>query len=166
MNNLLDGMFDSPMTQLDRIEEKLNWLVDNMQAKKKRKPAQKKEAPDTFNLFWKAYPRKQGKADAVKAWLSIKANDKLIHDIMIDLKHKIDADIQWQDKQYIPLPASYLRGEKWNDEINPIPVKAPTLPKNDDDLESWSIEHGYGSAPIGLTYDQFRRHLQTKLNGE
>jgi len=73
-----------------------------------------------FDLFWEAYPKKLNKADAVKAWKSVKA----------DLQTILDA-LQWQKDlpdwkkesgQFVPYPASYLRGRRWEDE-KPQPIK-------------------------------------------
>ena len=73
-----------------------------------------------FDLFWEAYPKKLNKADAVKAWKSVKA----------DLQTILDA-LQWQKDlpdwkkesgQFVPYPASYFRGRRWEDE-KPQPIK-------------------------------------------
>ena len=73
-----------------------------------------------FDLFWEAYPKKLNKADAIKAWKSVKA----------DLQTILDA-LQWQKDlpdwkkesgQFVPYPASYLRGRRWEDE-KPQPIK-------------------------------------------
>lgn len=73
-----------------------------------------------FDLFWEAYPKKLNKADAVKAWKYVKA----------DLQTILDA-LQWQKDlpdwkkesgQFVPYPASYLRGRRWEDE-KPQPIK-------------------------------------------
>lgn len=73
-----------------------------------------------FDLFWEAYPKKLNKADAIKAWKSVKA----------DLQAILDA-LQWQKDlpdwkkesgQFVPYPASYLRGRRWEDE-KPQPIK-------------------------------------------
>lgn len=75
-----------------------------------------------FDKFWEAYPKKQGKRDALKAWAKIKESD--VDKILVDIGNRLRMDVQWKDKQYIPLPATYLRGERWNDEI--VVAQAPT----------------------------------------
>jgi Helix-turn-helix domain len=69
-----------------------------------------------FDEFWAAYPRKQDKAKARKAWnarsLDLEA-DKIIEDILM----RSAKDVQWQNKEYIPLASTYINGERWNDEV-------------------------------------------------
>jgi len=69
---------------------------------------------DEFNKFWEIYPKKLNKADALKAWKSVN----------VDLQTILDA-LKWQTElpdwrkdggQFIPYPASYLRGKRWEDE--------------------------------------------------
>ena len=76
---------------------------------------------DEFAIFWQAYPRKEAKADAMKAWVS----PKIKIDLAVILKaiEAKKATGDWFETQYIPLPASWLRGERWNDEILPPSTK-------------------------------------------
>lgn len=70
---------------------------------------------DRFNEFWAAYPRKEGKKKAQTAWrhLSQTKREAAITDCA--------TRYQATEKQFIPLPTTYLHGERWNDE--PIPPK-------------------------------------------
>ena len=67
-----------------------------------------------FDQFWQAYPRKQNKPDAKKAWSqTIDARPSfsvLISAILEQSKTKT-----WVEG-YIPHPASWLRGHRWADE--------------------------------------------------
>ena len=88
---------------------------------KEPKPLSKEKPLDDFETFWKAYPRKEAKADAMKAWVS----PKIKIDLAVILKaieaRKVSGS--WFDSDYIPLPASWLRGARWNDEILPPSTK-------------------------------------------
>ena len=65
-----------------------------------------------FDAFWKAYPRRVGRAAAEKAWLKHKPNlDKCLKALEWQKK-----DRQWQDKAYIPHPATWLNRGSWDDE--------------------------------------------------
>jgi len=67
----------------------------------------------TFDDFWALYPRHDAKKDARKAWDRV---DPALHDqIVVALEWQVQRE-QWQDPHYIPLPASWLRGERWEDE--------------------------------------------------
>ena len=68
-----------------------------------------------FDEFWTAYPKKQNKPDAKKAWQqTIDARPSLsviIQAIMTQSKSK-----SWMEG-YVPLPGSWLRGHRWADEM-------------------------------------------------
>lgn len=63
-----------------------------------------------FLDFWKCYPRKDDKKKAAKSWKKLtKKNKQLAYN---DIKDRyIDTD-----KKFIPLPTTYINGERWNDE--------------------------------------------------
>lgn len=77
------------------------------------KPAASSEL---FETFWAAYPRKAAKADARKAFGKI-TQQTLEEVILPDLERRKLSD-QWKEKNgaFIPYPATYLRGERWNDQ--------------------------------------------------
>ena len=79
-----------------------------------------------FNLFWEAYPRKEGKENARKQFAKLKPNDELMR-TMLDAIGKQKESAQWKENggQFIPYPASWLNGKRWEDEIRPINI-APT----------------------------------------
>ena len=74
-------------------------------------------AKDSFTIFWEAYPKKESKKDAFKAWGQIKGlDDELVKRIISKLE-AFKSSKQWQNMQYIPYPGTWIRGERWNDEI-------------------------------------------------
>ena len=74
-----------------------------------------------FDKFWKLYPKKCGKKDAFNAFKSLDVNDDLLGVILDDIESK-KKSVQWfgsmkeDNGQFIPLPANYLRNERWADE--------------------------------------------------
>ena len=80
----------------------------------------------TFDLFWSYYPRKLARRDAEKAWAKIPPNKQL--DAVEALKKHL---IMWRqkatEKQFIPYPATWLNGARWEDEIE----LAPEMPQCD-----------------------------------
>jgi hypothetical protein len=76
------------------------------------------EAPAKFEEFWEAYPRKEAKQDAVKAW------DKLGPSAVL-LKQMLEAIAQqkgwrkWREG-YISNPATWLNGRRWEDQEPPV----------------------------------------------
>lgn len=78
---------------------------------------------DTFTQFWQAYPRRVAKKDAEKAWaVAIKlASPELIIAAVENQKQNCE---QWHKDggQFIPYPASWLRGQRWEDDCQPIVI--------------------------------------------
>lgn len=72
---------------------------------------------DGFAEFWSAYPRKVGKADAVKAWGKIKPDPETMKDIVAAIAVQSESE-QWtkHNGQFIPHPATWLNGRRWEDE--------------------------------------------------
>jgi hypothetical protein len=70
----------------------------------------------SFTKFWEVYPRKQKRKKAFTTWTKLKLY-KLVDMLIEDVHDRIKHDHQWQDKQYIPLPTSYMNGELWEDEV-------------------------------------------------
>ena len=73
---------------------------------------------DHFDAFWSAYPVKKGKLAARKAWDKLKLSDDVVKLIAENMKARMDAG-EWEDKQYIPHPATFLNGRRWEDEVTP-----------------------------------------------
>jgi len=74
-----------------------------------------------FDLFWKAYPRKVGKSNAIKAWKKVKVDI----DVILNAIEKAKTSAQWQDQngRFIPYPASWLNSGGWDDEIMEVKEK-------------------------------------------
>ena len=71
---------------------------------------------DHFEKFWEVYPRKEGKKKARESWAKQKL-DSLADTIIADVIDRAARHAQWQNKQYIPHPATYLNNQRWTDEI-------------------------------------------------
>jgi hypothetical protein len=77
------------------------------------------ESDDFFNEFWKAYPKKQAKPAAVRAWRKIKVDrESMFNKIMVAIeRHKSSTQWQKQRGQFIPMPSTWLNQERWNDDL-------------------------------------------------
>jgi ribosomal protein L37AE/L43A len=73
---------------------------------------------DEFEQFWQVYPRKCAKGDARKAWKQTAGIRPPIGELVKKV-YAARASKQWlkDEGEYIPYPASYLRGERWEDEM-------------------------------------------------
>lgn len=65
-----------------------------------------------FESFWTSYPRKVGKAAALKSWKRLSPELSVV---MKTLEWQVKQEA-WQDKQYIPHPATWLNQGRWDDE--------------------------------------------------
>ncbi|MDE5575785.1 MAG: hypothetical protein K2J11_00155 [Oscillospiraceae bacterium] len=76
-------------------------------------------ADNSFEKFWKAYPRKKAKDAALRAWKKLKPDENLLNVILAAIEQQKQSD-QWRkDKgQYIPYPATWLNGRRWEDVEN------------------------------------------------
>lgn len=97
-------------------------------------------ADDAFDRFWSIYPKKVGKKDAVKVWNQICPNPDLTNQIVHGVERWKRSE-QWtkDDGRFIPYPATFLRGERWNeyDCAEVIPSPKPTHVKNYDGDEDF-----------------------------
>jgi uncharacterized protein YdaU (DUF1376 family) len=75
------------------------------------------DSENAFALFWGEYPKKASKPQAKNAFLkAIKKAD--LGKILESVKSQKDSDNWKKDGgQYIPNPATWLNGERWNDTI-------------------------------------------------
>ena len=64
-----------------------------------------------FETFYSAYPRKVSKSNAEKAWKKQKC---VLSQVMPSLQKQMKL---WTDPQFIPHPATWLNGRRWEDEI-------------------------------------------------
>jgi hypothetical protein len=73
-----------------------------------------------FERFWKAYPRHVGKAKAEAAWTRLDVTSSLL-DAMLRALAWQTASEAWtrDDGKFIPHPATWLNGRRWEDEPAP-----------------------------------------------
>jgi hypothetical protein len=73
-----------------------------------------------FDEFWNLYPRKENKQQAKKAWMKLKP-DQALFDLMANALEYRRHTKEWlaDGGRYIPHPATWLNGRRWEDEINP-----------------------------------------------
>lgn len=69
----------------------------------------------TFERFWKAYPKKQGKKQAEQVWKESDASEH-IEDILKALSWQCLLN-QWTEDhgRYIPSPSNYIKDRRWQD---------------------------------------------------
>lgn len=73
---------------------------------------------EDFDTFWKSYPRKVAKGDARKAWNQTEKIRPSLDLILEAIENQKNTQ-QWIENGgiYIPYPATWLRQERWDDEV-------------------------------------------------
>ena len=76
------------------------------------------EQQTDFESFWNAYPKKISRQTALKAWKKLSPDNELVK-VILDSLEKQKRQPQWtkDNGQYIPYPASWLEGRRWEDEL-------------------------------------------------
>lgn len=103
INNLLKGSKSQEQRWLNSEAKVVNDVNTNKQRTNNT-------TNNDFDEFWSLYPRKDSKKKAQSAWRSLtkEKKQKAIADIKTRYKNT--------EKRFIPLPTTYLHGERWNDE--------------------------------------------------
>lgn len=88
--------------------------------KRQRKPPPviTNELRDLFDQWYAAYPRKEAKTKAFEAFVALAPNPEKVQSwiVAISAQGLIDRAKRGEGR-YIPLPATWLNGERWNDEV-------------------------------------------------
>lgn len=73
-----------------------------------------------FSAFWSAYPKKKAKDDACKWFMTNDPSPELLERILraIAAQRKTEDWIKERGK-FIPFPATWLNGRRWEDEVGP-----------------------------------------------
>lgn len=85
-------------------------------------------AEELFEQFWKAYPCKKAKEKARRAWNRLRPGEDLFRSMM----HALEMDKRspaWQKEEgrFVPYPATWLNGRRWEDERKE-PQEKPDAP--------------------------------------
>ena len=100
-------------------------------------PLEREEIEANFSNFWILYPRHVAKKDALKAWNKIDA--KLYPEILTALAAWRPVYLA-REPDKIPHAATFLNGERWEDELPKEYRQAPAKPR-DDTPKSSMPEH-------------------------
>jgi hypothetical protein len=82
----------------------------------------------TFESFWSEYPNKTAKQAAIKAWQKLKPSESLLNLMMAALKKQKP----YFKVGFIPHPATWLNGRRWEDDIQTCEQSNRKTPKPDD----------------------------------
>lgn len=87
-----------------------------------------KKNENGFDTWWSFYPRKEAKKKALASWVKIKPNKELQKTMLVAILKRKESDEWLEDSgKYIPLAATWLNGERWED----------VIPENKDEDDGW-----------------------------
>jgi uncharacterized protein YdaU (DUF1376 family) len=96
-------------------ERRFNTCSTDVQLTNNHKPiTNNQEYIDRFDIFWKQYPRKVAKPNALKSWLKIKPDDVVLKKMLDAINHQ---GLAGREMQFVPHPATWLNAKRWEDEV-------------------------------------------------
>lgn len=100
-------------------QEPINQEDEREDSTPPKPPAKKAEAD--FSVFWMAYPKKQDKQNALKAWKKLNPDAETQRKMILAIQAQ-RASPQWQKDggQFIPMPSTWLNGRRWEDQPTAI----------------------------------------------
>lgn len=112
----------NPLTRSTHCPKGVNPLTPTIGSKESTKerlpPYPPKGAVAGFESFWINYPRKEAKVAAERAWKKLSPSGPLFRSVMAALiVHKNRPDWRKEGGRFIPLPASWLNGRRWEDKL-------------------------------------------------
>jgi len=93
-----------------------------------------------FSTWWESYPRKIDKPNCQRLWMGLSTLDRVAAFEGLELWCK---STEWQDKKFIPHPATFLRRRQWEDK----PMEATHGGRNGNHRASAAV------APVAGKYE-------------
>ena len=132
-------------TYVQRTENENDNSIKDLDIKSKKEGTGEKKGKEEisgFSLFWAAYPKKKSKGEAEKAFIKIKPDNVLLDKILKAIEaQKKSPDWIKDSGQFIPYPATWLNGKRWEDETT-IPPEIQK-PAKQVELEKFREQHKY-----------------------
>lgn len=101
-------------------ESAIEKASENVIEKEIEKDSRQIEKDEAFSIFWKAYPRKDSKVPAQKAFAKLAPSADLLGRIMESLERFKRCD-QWtrEGGKFVPFASTWLNQRRWEDETTP-----------------------------------------------
>lgn len=95
-----------------------------------------------FETFWKAYPKHVNKKGAEKAFVKLNPDDGLLETMLAAVeRQKQTAQWREQNGQFIPYPATWLNGRRWEDELPAGKTGIKAVSAQDYEQREYEDEH-------------------------
>lgn len=113
----------------------------------------------SFAKFYDLYPKKRGRNEAYKSWYKLRPDEALTETICAHVAAMRKTwDWSKDGGQYVPLPATYLNGSRWTDEIPEAPARNGNGRKPDSQAMQFAKGSTEETAPAE-TDEQFRQRM-------
>lgn len=111
------GKTTGPVGQPDTIHKEPSF-IHKEDTHRARRPKDLVELLEGFTVFYAAYPKKKARPKAYEAWQRLNPDAALRAQILaaVALQRRTD-DWRKEGGKYIPYPASYLNGRRWEDDV-------------------------------------------------
>lgn len=97
---------------------------------------------ESFQRFWDAYPKKAGKKKCLEKWKSRRLVNQ-VERLLNDIRTRSASDRKWLEG-FIPNPLTYLNGDRWDDEIEPVNLgRDKGVALTQDDREAMRLQQEY-----------------------
>lgn len=123
LNTTQPAQPNQPIAEAEEEEEKKTCA--SSEARLTKLPSKKagidRVTADLFAEFWRAYPKKRAKDEALKAFAKRKPDSELLAEMLTAIARQAESN-EWRcnDGQFIPYPATWINGGRWlDDEQNP-----------------------------------------------
>ena len=95
-------------------------------------PPQGDAGGELFDRFWALYPKKRNKPAALRAWRRLNPTAALCMTMSRALKRQMASE-EWQKDggRYVPYPASWLNGARWEDSPDETPPRSGDAPRQE-----------------------------------
>ena len=110
-----------PNTKIDQVLTETNPPIApqegaGVSARRRKREAkeQPEHQPERFAKFWKAYPRKESKQNAIAAWDRLAPNDELLAVMARALAKQLKSD-DWRRGIGIPYASTWINQHRWED---------------------------------------------------
>lgn len=124
-----------------------------------------------FDRWYKTYPRKVGKGQALRAWAKIKPSDALTDEMISAVKKQVE----WRDKApagaFVPEwkhPSTWLNALCWEDEVEQWPEQKKPEPSEYEEygdrarfFQDFDKEHGIDEGEIEEIAKRRQRNAQS-----
>ncbi len=123
--------FTPSIEEVKLREERGEETPPTPQGAREPTPLRRREMPEAqqeqFDRFWRAYPRRQAKAEALRWWQRARPDPEIVTAMLDGIARQLQGG-EWQKEggRFIPMPATWLNQRRWEDET----VIPHALPSN------------------------------------